>query len=138
MNAMTDQGPTAHGDNSDEPEPWLDQLNPAIVAGRDASHFRTIIDANARLAAAERALLEAIRAARKDGDSWTVIAAALGLTQSQARERFKATDEEIATARPDVGPGRTPIQGARPNTPPSEAAPTPHIHHQHGSPEPGF
>ena len=64
-----------------------------MVPGRDANHFRTIIEANTLVLNAERALREPVRAAREDGDSWAVIAAALGLTPSQAFHRFKAIDE---------------------------------------------
>ena len=48
--------------------------------------YRRIIAAREALAAAE--LLEAVRAVRKAGDSWTVIGAALGQSRQAAHRKY--------------------------------------------------
>ncbi len=66
----------------------LDQLDVATHPARDAAHFRRIIAARQALAAAEREVRDAVRAARDAGDSWTVIGAALDTTRQAAQQRF--------------------------------------------------
>jgi hypothetical protein len=66
----------------------LDQLDPTVSPARDATHFRNIIAARKRIAAAEAELREAVQAARDAGDSWTVIGAALDTTRQNAYQRF--------------------------------------------------
>ena len=65
----------------------LDQLDVATHPARDAAHFRRIIAARQALAAAEREVRDAVRAARDAGDSWTVIGAALDTTRQAAQQR---------------------------------------------------
>lgn len=67
-------------------ETGLDAVAPESL--RDASHFRRIIKARKGLDAAEQELRDAVAAARKAGDSWTVIGAALGTTKQAASQRF--------------------------------------------------
>ncbi|HEU0102227.1 MAG TPA: hypothetical protein VFR07_07895 [Mycobacteriales bacterium] len=71
-------------------EKWLDNLDPAQLDFRDASHARAIITAVEALAASEERLREAVAQARAAGDSWTVIGAALGTSKQAAHERFRA------------------------------------------------
>lgn len=71
-------------------ERWLDQLDPAAVEARDATHVRAVIDAAQNVAAAEQGLRQAVADARAAGDSWTVIGAALGTTRQAAQMRFRA------------------------------------------------
>ncbi|MGV1008569.1 MAG: hypothetical protein ACOYBY_08165 [Dermatophilaceae bacterium] len=66
----------------------LDAVTPATHPARDATGFRRIIAAREALAEAEADLLEAVRAARAAGDSWTVIGAALGQTRQAAHRKF--------------------------------------------------
>lgn len=66
----------------------LEALNRTSHPVRDAAGFRTIRAAMADVRAAENALREAVRAARAEGDSWTVIGAALGTSRQAAHERF--------------------------------------------------
>ena len=66
----------------------LDQLDPQTTPSRDASHFRRIVAANDAAHEANRELRAAIAEARKAGDSWTVIGAALGVTKQAAYQRF--------------------------------------------------
>ena len=78
-------------EQQDEPvERWLDGLDPDQLDFRDASGVRAIIAATEALAAAEGDLRRAVAAARADGDSWTVIGAALGTSKQAAHERFRA------------------------------------------------
>lgn len=66
----------------------LDNLDPARTVARDAVHFRRIIQAREALSAAEQELRDAVHAARRAGDSWTVIGAALDTTRQAAQQRF--------------------------------------------------
>ena len=66
----------------------LDQLDPAVNPALDAVHFRRILAARQRIAAAEQELLDAVKAARDGGDSWTVIASALDTSRQAAQQRF--------------------------------------------------
>jgi hypothetical protein len=66
----------------------LDQLDPATSDARDASHFRAILAARKQLADAEEALRTAVSAARRAGDSWAVIGAALDTSRQAAFQRF--------------------------------------------------
>lgn len=70
-------------------EKWLDSLDPASAKARDASGFREIVEAKAQLASAEAELRRVVKAAHDNGDSWTVIGAALGVSRQTAWERFK-------------------------------------------------
>ena len=66
----------------------LDNLDPTVHPARDAVNFRRILAAREHIADAETELRDAVRAAREDGDSWTVIAAALDTTRQAAQQRF--------------------------------------------------
>jgi len=66
----------------------LEHLDPAVTPAQDATHFRNIRAARAKLAQAEANLREAIQQAREAGDSWTVIGVALETTRQAAYERF--------------------------------------------------
>lgn len=80
----------AAAEEAEATETWLDGLDPAKIDFRDASHVRAIIAAPGALAAAEDNLRAAVAEARLTGDSWTVIAAALGTSKQAAHERFRA------------------------------------------------
>lgn len=73
---------------SDHDRSGLDHLDVASHPARDAAHFRRILAARENLAAAERELRDAVHAARKAGDSWTIIGAALDTTRQAAQQRF--------------------------------------------------
>ena len=66
----------------------LNALDPDETTARDAVHFRRILAARAKLAAAEAELREAVSAAREAGDSWTIIGAALDTSRQAAQQRF--------------------------------------------------
>ncbi|HEU0191069.1 MAG TPA: hypothetical protein VFR17_07350 [Mycobacterium sp.] len=66
----------------------LDELDPATHPARDAAAFRRIVAAVTGVHDAESELIEAVRAARRSGDSWTAIAVALGTTRQAAQQRF--------------------------------------------------
>lgn len=66
----------------------LDTLDPAVTPARDASHFRAIIAANEAVWDADAKLHTTVQEARKAGDSWTVIGAALGVSKQAAQQRF--------------------------------------------------
>lgn len=66
----------------------LEDLDPAVTAAQDATHFRNIRAARANLKQAEADLRAAVKQAREAGDSWTVIGAALETTRQAAYQRF--------------------------------------------------
>lgn len=68
--------------------PDLDQVNPATHPARDATHFRRIVAARQELDKSEVELREAVAAARRAGDSWATIGAALDITKQAAQQRF--------------------------------------------------
>lgn len=74
--------------NAERDVTGLDQLDPATSPARDAVHFRRILAARQRKAAAEPELRDAVEAARDADDSWTVIASALDATRQAAQQRF--------------------------------------------------
>ncbi len=74
--------------NAERDVTGLDQLDPAMSPARDAVHFRLILAARPRIAAAEPEMRDAVGAARDAGDSWTVIASALDTTRQAAQQRF--------------------------------------------------
>ena len=74
--------------NRKDVEDMLDDVDPATVPSRDATHFRRIIAARDGLARAERELADAVHAARDAGDSWLSIGMALGVTKQAAQQRF--------------------------------------------------
>jgi len=83
------------GDIDDEREmAALDAISPETNPPRDATQFRRIVAARTAIVAAETELLEAVRAAREAGDSWTIIGAAMGTSRQGAQRRFgHAIDE---------------------------------------------
>ncbi|GAA4115274.1 hypothetical protein [Enteractinococcus coprophilus] len=66
----------------------LGSLDPATTPARDATHFRNIRAARAKVAQAEADLHKAVAEARAAGDSWTIIGAALETTRQAAYQRF--------------------------------------------------
>lgn len=75
---------------ADATEQWLNSLDPARLDFRDATHVRAIIAAAEAREAADESLRRAVADARANGDSWTVIGAALGISKQAAYERFHA------------------------------------------------
>ena len=69
-------------------ETGLEALTPRTHPPRDAAGFRRIRAALAQVDEADRALREAVRAARQAGDWWTIIGAASGTTRQAAFQRF--------------------------------------------------
>ena len=66
----------------------LEAVGPATHPARDAGHFRRIVAGNEAIVAAEQDLRAAVAAARKAGDSWALIGAALGVTKQAEFQRF--------------------------------------------------
>lgn len=71
----------------------LHTLDPKTNPARDASAFRRIVAAVEAVQEADAELVEAVRAARQVGDSWTAIAVALGTTRQAAQQRFAKLTE---------------------------------------------
>lgn len=69
-------------------ETGLDAVSPQTHPARDAVHFRAIVAANQAVQDAEQQLRDAVAAARADGDSWTIVGAALGTSRQNAYQRF--------------------------------------------------
>lgn len=68
-------------------DPGLGSIGPDAEA-RDATNFRRVRAAKKAENAATEALVDAVRAARSSGDSWSVIAVALGTSKQAAQQRF--------------------------------------------------
>lgn len=75
---------------TDHDHSGLDHIDVTTHPARDAAGFRRIIAARHNLAEAEEELRAAVHAARRAGDSWTVIGAALDITRQAAQQRFGA------------------------------------------------
>jgi hypothetical protein len=84
-----------------EAEAWLDNLDPddPSVTVDDTSDLRAIGDALGRVAAAERELEQAVRAARTNGRSWGRIGMVLGVSKQAALRRFGGVEVPEQTAR---------------------------------------
>lgn len=65
------------------------RLSPTPHTNKSAADFRRITVARTVAEKAEAELAAAVRAARANGDTWEVIAAALGTSARTARERFR-------------------------------------------------
>ncbi len=63
---------------------------PEVANIRDASSLRRVRRAFQRRAATEQQLADAVKAARDDGQSWTVIGTMLGTSGEAARQRYGA------------------------------------------------
>ncbi|WP_343603007.1 hypothetical protein [Mycobacterium sp.] len=74
-----------HGQSIDD---WLDSVEPDSTAARDASHIRRIIAAADAVDVAQTELRAAVAAARNAGDTWAMIAVALGISRQAAYQRF--------------------------------------------------
>ncbi|TXH10748.1 MAG: hypothetical protein E6R04_04605 [Spirochaetes bacterium] len=61
---------------------------PTDSPARDATAFRRIVAVVEASPEDDSELVEAVRASREVGDSWTVIAVALGTTRQAAQRRF--------------------------------------------------
>lgn len=79
---------TARKKQKDDIEAWLDSLDPTTIEWRDATHLRRIAAARTAVERAERELRDAVLAAHRAGDSWTVIGMYLGVSKQAAHRRF--------------------------------------------------
>lgn len=66
----------------------LDGLDPSTTEARDATHLRRIVAAARGVEDAEAELRRVVADARADGESWSVIGAALGVSRQGAHQRF--------------------------------------------------
>lgn len=66
----------------------LDALSPDTHPGLDGEPWRRVLAARQAVTLAEKALRDAVDAARAAGYSWTVIGAALDTTRQAAFQRF--------------------------------------------------
>lgn len=78
----------------------LERVDPVTHTARDASHFRRMVAARKAVEAADAELLTAVQEARADGDSWTTIAVALGVSRRAAQQRFGGKASVQATRKP--------------------------------------
>lgn len=81
----------------------LERVDPVTHTARDASHFRRMVAARKAVEAADAELLTAVQEARADGDSWTTIAVALGVSRRAAQQRFggKASSQAVELRPPE-------------------------------------
>lgn len=69
-------------------ESWLDSLDPAVTPAEDPADLRRIGLALRGLVEGQRAVDEAVAAARANGRSWADIGLVLGISRQAARERY--------------------------------------------------
>lgn len=80
----------------------FEDFDPTTAVVRDATELRAISAAAHDLSEAEHTLEESVLAARKAGQTWTAIAAVLGVSKQAARQRFGPLEDKpkvYATAR---------------------------------------
>ena len=65
---------------------FIESIDPATM--RDGVHLRAIAAARQAVDAADGALVDAIRAARRAGDSWTMIGVALHTSRQNAHRKY--------------------------------------------------
>lgn len=66
----------------------IDTISPVTHPARDGSGFRAIRAAAKDLERAQSELRDAVDQARANGDSWTIIGTALGISKQAAQQRF--------------------------------------------------
>ncbi|MFT2712838.1 DUF2188 domain-containing protein [Clavibacter tessellarius] len=71
---------------------FIDSIDPSTM--RDAAHLRRIAAARTAVEAAEEGLVDAVRAARRAGDSWTAIGMALRTSKQNAHRKYAPLVEE--------------------------------------------
>jgi len=72
-----------------ETEAWLDSLDPdSLAPAEEMADLRAIGEALTAEIAADRALHEAVAAARANGRTWAEIGMVLGVTRQTAQQRF--------------------------------------------------
>ncbi|MGI8622976.1 MAG: sigma-70 family RNA polymerase sigma factor [Solirubrobacteraceae bacterium] len=69
-------------------EAWLDALDPNTTPAEDPADLRRIGLALRKLAEQQRAIDDAVTAARANGRSWSEIGLVLGSSRQAARERY--------------------------------------------------
>lgn len=72
--------------HKDDVDAFIDSIDPTTM--RDGRHLRAISAAHRGVDDANRTLVEAIRDARAAGDSWTMIAIALGTSKQNAHRKY--------------------------------------------------
>jgi hypothetical protein len=73
---------------SDPMDQWLDDLDPDTVEVRDPVALRRIGAAKLRMGVAEAELRQAVKDARREGETWAAIGRTLGTTRQAAQARF--------------------------------------------------
>ncbi|WP_206447303.1 hypothetical protein [Agrococcus sp. KRD186] len=77
---------TSQTDRERDIDAFIDSIDPTSM--RDARHLREIAAARAATEQTERRLVDAVRAARAAGDSWTAIGIALRTSKQNAHRKF--------------------------------------------------
>lgn len=80
---------TSQTDHDRDIDAFIDSIDPTSM--RDAHHLREIAAARAATEQAERRLVDAVRAARAAGDSWTAIGIALRTSKQNAHRKFASS-----------------------------------------------
>lgn len=77
---------TSQTDHDRDIDAFIDSIDPSTMS--DARHLREIAAARDAAEQAERQLVDAVRAARAAGDSWTAIGIALRTSKQNAHRKF--------------------------------------------------
>lgn len=76
-----------------EADQFIDTIDPATM--RDGVHLRAIAAARDNVGFAQSALIEAIRDARRAGDSWAMIALMLRTSRQNAHRKYAVAVGEV-------------------------------------------
>ena len=69
-------------------EAWADTVDPNELVEVDRSALRTIAELAAQRDGIDLALADAVRAARREGRSWSEVGAMLGVTKQAAQRKY--------------------------------------------------
>ena len=81
---------------------WADRVDPADLVESDTASLRLISELAARRDAIDEQLAEAVRSARAEGRSWSMIGAMLGVSKQAAQRKYgpRAVAEATGTVEP--------------------------------------
>ncbi len=83
-------------------EEWADRVDPADLVESDTASLRLISELATRRDAIDEQLVDAVRSARAEGRSWSIIGAMLGVSKQAAQRKYGP--RAVAEATGTVGP----------------------------------
>lgn len=77
-------------------EEWAEKVDAADLREADTASLRLIADLVGRRLAVDNELAAAVRAARRDGRSWSAIGAMLGMSKQAAQQKYGQSAQSAA------------------------------------------